>query len=169
MIYAVNESHFFNFETRMRISPIQSRTSRRDENFLTVDLRLCDEIEKNSSSISIIETRSRFIIFILRLPDENENFLTLDLRLRDEIEKNSSSISGMETRSRFIIFILRLRDKKKWSWLSREFPGSRILVERCHKVLHLTLHPSLIPTPGLERSSCIPHKLLVNFEHFVSL
>ena len=29
----VNESHFFNFETRMRIFPIQSRTSRRDENF----------------------------------------------------------------------------------------------------------------------------------------
>ena len=29
----VNESHFFNFETRMRISPIQSPTLRRDENF----------------------------------------------------------------------------------------------------------------------------------------
>ena len=30
----VNESHFFNLETRMRISPDQSRTSRRYENFL---------------------------------------------------------------------------------------------------------------------------------------
>ena len=47
----VNESHFFNFETRMRISPIQSPTLRGDENFLTLDLRLQDEIEKNSSSI----------------------------------------------------------------------------------------------------------------------
>ena len=28
-----NESHFFNFKTRMRISPIQCHTSRRDENF----------------------------------------------------------------------------------------------------------------------------------------
>ena len=36
----VNESHFFNFETRMRISSIHSRTSRRDENFLTLNLGL---------------------------------------------------------------------------------------------------------------------------------
>ena len=28
-----SEKHFFNLETRMRISPIQSRTSRQDENF----------------------------------------------------------------------------------------------------------------------------------------
>ena len=73
MIYAVNESHFFNFETRMRISPIQSRTSRRDETFLTLNLRLRDEIEKKSPSISGMETRSRFIIFVLRLRDENKS------------------------------------------------------------------------------------------------
>ena len=69
--------HFFNFETRMRISPIQSRTLRRDKNFLTFDLRLPDEIEKNSFSISVIETRSRFIIFILKLQNENENLFDL--------------------------------------------------------------------------------------------
>ena len=48
----VNESQFFNFERRMRISPFQSPISIRDENFLTPNLRLRDEIEKNSSSIS---------------------------------------------------------------------------------------------------------------------
>ena len=69
----VNESHFFNFETRMKISPIQSRTSRRDENFLTLNLGLRDKIKKKSPSISGIETRSRFIIFILRLQDENKS------------------------------------------------------------------------------------------------
>ena len=53
MISEVNESHFFNIETRMRISPIQSGTSRQEENFLTLDLRLRDEIEKN-----IIQSRS---------------------------------------------------------------------------------------------------------------
>ena len=86
----VNESHFFNFETRMRISSIQSRTSRRDENFLTLNLGLRDEIEKNSPSISDIETRSRFIIFILRLRDENENSFDL--------------ISVFETRTRVANF-----------------------------------------------------------------
>ena len=57
----------------MRISSIQSHTSRRDENFLTLNLRLRDVIEKSSSSISGIKTRSRFIIFILRLRDENKS------------------------------------------------------------------------------------------------
>ena len=71
----VNESYFFNFETRMRISPIQSCTLRRDENFWTLDLRLRDEIEKKPPSISGIE--KRFIIFILRLRDENENSFDL--------------------------------------------------------------------------------------------
>ena len=62
---------FFNYETRMRLSSIQSCRWRRDENFLTLNLRFREEIEKNSPSISDIETRSRFIIFILRLRDEN--------------------------------------------------------------------------------------------------
>ena len=61
----------------MRISSIQSHTSRRDENFLTLNLRLRDEIKKKSPSISGIETRSRFIIFVLRLRDENENSFDL--------------------------------------------------------------------------------------------
>ena len=84
----VSESHFFILETRMRVSPIQSRTSRRDREFLTLNLRLRDETEKKSSSISGIETRSRFIIFILRLRDKNENSLDL--------------ISVFETRTRIL-------------------------------------------------------------------
>ena len=73
----VNESQFFNFETRMRISSIQSCTSRQDREFLKLDLRLQDETKKKSPPISGIETRLRFIIFILRLRDKNENSLDL--------------------------------------------------------------------------------------------
>ena len=73
----VSESRFFNLETRMRVSPIQSRSSRRDREFLTLTLRLRDETEKKFPPISGIETRSRFIIFTLRLRDENENSLDL--------------------------------------------------------------------------------------------
>ena len=40
---------------------------------MTFNLRLRDEIEKKSPSISGNERRSRFIIFILRLRDENES------------------------------------------------------------------------------------------------
>ena len=80
----------------MRISSIQSRTSRRDENFLTLNLGLRDEIEKNSPSISDIETRSRFIIFILRLRDENENSFDL--------------ISVFETRTRVLSCFPELSD-----------------------------------------------------------
>ena len=84
----VSESHFFNLETRMRISPIQSRTLRRDREFLTLNLRLRVESENKSPPISGIETRLRFIIFILRLRDENENSLDL--------------ISVFETRTRIL-------------------------------------------------------------------
>ena len=73
----VSESHFFILETKMRISLIQSRTSRRDREFLTLSLRLQEETEKRSLPISGIETRSRFIIFTLRHRDENENSLDL--------------------------------------------------------------------------------------------
>ena len=79
---------FFNLETRMRISPTQSCTSRRDREFLTLNLRLRDETEKKSPPILSIETRSKFIIFILRLRDENENSLDL--------------ISVFETRTRIL-------------------------------------------------------------------
>ena len=84
----VSESRFFNLETRMRVSPIQSRSSRRDREFLTLTLRLRDETEKKIPPISGIETRSRFIIFILRLRDENKNSLDL--------------ISVFETRTRIL-------------------------------------------------------------------
>ena len=57
----------------MRIFPIQSCTLRQDDNFLTLNLGLRDEIKKKSSLISGIETRSRFIIFVLRLPEENKS------------------------------------------------------------------------------------------------
>ena len=73
----VSESRFFNLETRMRVSPIRSRSSRQDREFLTITLRLRDETEKKFPPISGIETRSRFIIFTLRLRDENENSLDL--------------------------------------------------------------------------------------------
>ena len=84
----VSESHFFIIETRMRVSLIQSRTSRRDREFLTLNLRLRDETEKKSPPISGIKTRSRFIIFILRLRDDNENSFDL--------------ISVFETRTRIL-------------------------------------------------------------------
>ena len=93
----VSESRFFNLETRMRVSPIQSRSSRRDREFLTLTLRLRDETEKKFPPISGIETRSRFIIFTLRHRDENENSLDL--------------ISFFETRPRIMklaIFEIRL-------------------------------------------------------------
>ena len=73
----VSESHFFILETRMRVSLIQSRTSRREQEFLTLNLRLRDETEKKSPLISGNEKRSRFIIFNLRHRDENENSLDL--------------------------------------------------------------------------------------------
>ena len=79
---------FFNLETRMRVSPIQSCTSRRDREFLKLDLRLRDETKKKSPPISCIETRSRFINFILRLWDKNENSLDV--------------ISVFETRTRIL-------------------------------------------------------------------
>ena len=84
----VSESHFFNLKTRMRISPTQSRTSKRDQKFLILNLMLRDETDEKSSLISGIETRLRFIIFILRLRDENENSLHL--------------ISVFETRTRIL-------------------------------------------------------------------
>ena len=37
----------------MRISPIQSRISRRDENFLTLNLELRDEIKKEKFSFNL--------------------------------------------------------------------------------------------------------------------
>ena len=75
MVSEVSESHFFNLETR--ISPIQSRTTRRDREFLTLNLRLRDQTEKKSPPISGLETRSRLIIFMLRLRGENKNSLDL--------------------------------------------------------------------------------------------
>ena len=73
----VSESHFFILETRMRVSLIQSRTSRQDREFLTLNLRLRDQTEKKSPSISGMETRSRLIISMLRLRGENKKSLDL--------------------------------------------------------------------------------------------
>ena len=75
----VCKSHFFNLETRMRISPTQSHTSRQDRGFLTLNLTLRDETELKCPTILSIETRLRFIINILRLWDEIENSLDLIL------------------------------------------------------------------------------------------
>ena len=84
----VSESHFFNLETWMSISLIQSRWSRRDREFMTLNLRLRDESEKNSPPISGMEARSRFIIFNLRHRGVNKNSFDL--------------ISVFETRTRIL-------------------------------------------------------------------
>ena len=68
----VNKRHFFISRENENISFSISHIETRRE-FLTLNLRLRDETEKNFISISGIETRSRFIIFNLRLRDENEN------------------------------------------------------------------------------------------------
>ena len=65
LLSVVSESSFFILETRMRVSQIQSRSSRRAREFLTLTLRLRDETEKKFPPISGIETRLRFIIFTL--------------------------------------------------------------------------------------------------------
>ena len=68
----ISEKHFSTLETRMRISHIQSRTSRRERDFLSPNLMLRDKTENNFFqsqasrrdrdlffSISDYETRSR--------------------------------------------------------------------------------------------------------------
>ena len=62
----VSESRFFNLETRTRVSPIQSRSSKRDREFLTLTLKLRDETEKKFPPISGIETRSSLSDFETR-------------------------------------------------------------------------------------------------------
>ena len=70
-----SEKHFFNLETRMRISPIQSRTSRRDENLWHL--------------ISGFETRPRKMSFQSQASRRDRDLL--------------SSISDFETRTRIEI------------------------------------------------------------------
>ena len=82
-------SQFFNFETRMRISPIQSRTSRRDETFLTLNLGF--------------ETRSRKSLLQSRALRQDRNLLY--------------SFSGFETRTRVILSDLTFRNENESSKL----------------------------------------------------
>ena len=83
----VSESHFFILETRMRVSPIQSRTSRRDREFLTLYLMLRDETEKKISS---------------------------NLGNRDEDRDLLFSFSGFETRTRIpLIWSRFLRQERE--------------------------------------------------------
>ena len=71
----ISEKHFSTLETRMRISHIQSRTSRRERDFLSPNLMLRDKTENNFFqsqasrrdrdlffSISDYETRSRIFL-----------------------------------------------------------------------------------------------------------
>ena len=95
----------------MRGSPIQSRSSRRDREFLTLTLRLRDETEKKFPPISGIETRSRFIIFILRLRDENENSLEL--------------ISVFETRTRILKVTILVSESGLFLTLSSSTSGAQ--------------------------------------------
>ena len=61
------------FETRTRISFSHSRASRREREFLSLNLVLRDEKENFFLSISCFETRTRISFFNLGLRDENEN------------------------------------------------------------------------------------------------
>ena len=73
---------------RMRILPIQSRTSRRDREFLTLNIRLRDDTEKKISSNIGHRDETEIYILILRLRDENKNSVDL--------------ISVFETRTRIL-------------------------------------------------------------------
>ena len=75
-----NEKHFFNPETRMRFSPIQSRTSRRDANFW--------------HSISGFKTRPRRISFRFETTSRNRNtFLMVE---REKLKLILTRIPGIE-------------------------------------------------------------------------
>ena len=62
------------FETRSRISSLQSHASRRDREFFPFSLMLRDEIKNFFLSVSCFETRSRISFLCLMLRDEIENF-----------------------------------------------------------------------------------------------
>ena len=81
----ISEKHFSTFETRTRISHIQSRTSRRERDFLSPNLMLRDKTENNFFQ-SQASRRDRDFFFNLRLRDEIENFLSNSQFLRRERE-----------------------------------------------------------------------------------
>ena len=83
-----SEKHFFNLETRMRISPIQSRTSRRDENLWHL--------------ISGFETRPRKMSFNLRHRDEIEIYYLQSQTSRRERESRLRQFSREFTRIWFV-------------------------------------------------------------------
>ena len=64
---------FFNYETRMRLSSIQSCRWRRDENFLTLNLRLRDEIEIYYLHSQALRRESEIFWSDLSFRDENES------------------------------------------------------------------------------------------------
>ena len=93
----------------MRISPIQSRTSRWDENFLTLDLRLRDGIEKNTSSISVIETWSRTFLILSRCLRLNDIFLGLVSKPEIKCHKFSSRLDVRDWIGEILILVSRLK------------------------------------------------------------
>ena len=93
---------------------------------------------------------SLFIAFGFHFEDGNgrQSHQALALTWRDKIEITIWPFSYFESRTRLHIVILVFRDEtktsknrfswsseKKWGWLSREFPGSRILVDLCSLLL----------------------------------
>ena len=110
----VSESHFFILETRMRVSLIQSRTSRRDREFLTLNLRLRDETEKKTSST--LRHRDEIEIYYghsqasrrdrefpwsnLGFQDENENFKSRHLSLNSGL----NGLTILHTISRRLLY-----------------------------------------------------------------
>ena len=66
--------HILNFETRSRFCFLQSRSSRQEREFFSLNLRVRDEIENFVHLISGFETRSRISVFDLEIRDEIEIF-----------------------------------------------------------------------------------------------
>ena len=82
---------FFNLKTRMRISPIQSRTLRRDENLWHL--------------ISGFETRPRKMSFNLRHRDRIEIYYLQSQTLRRERESRLRQFSREFTRIWFVVCV----------------------------------------------------------------
>ena len=124
----ISEKHFSTLETRMRISHIQSRTSRRERDFLSPNLMLRDKTENNFFQ-SQASRRDRDLFFF-------------NLRLRDEIENFFKQFSVFETRTRINIllslpeksyFVQLFYTKIWWNF----FTGPRC---RCYTTCTLLFH-----------------------------
>ena len=74
LVPEISEKHFSTLETRTRISHIQSRTSRRDREFLSPNLMLWDKTENNFLQSQASRRDREFSWSFLSFRDENEKF-----------------------------------------------------------------------------------------------